>query len=705
MYLKNKLVSIALCAIVTAAGMFVAGNNTAYANPPQTTDPTIEQLQQMVNSLLAQIQQVIALIGQLKPRETCGNGICRFGETPATCPGDCAREARTDGYNHYCETFNNIKSGDVLELEYAQINDYYARYFMVSIDCPNAAGKRIYLKEGCETCVNGSGKYCYSGVGGSGRYVYKFTADLPGSHQICTWPSSDRESADSDNILTWKVKMSLKNTSCGNGVCETGIGETITNCAADCQKIQCSADLASDKCKLAGGFYTTGTGGCLIQNGQVTSCGVAPKCVCPAECVKENNTMGGETFTDANLQCCSGLEKVKIPTPSYNGTAVYYCRKPQISCTAEGNVLATGQSCCSGLKAINYSAQGSVSFLKQVCTNCGNGICGLGETNQNCPTDCDYNKLTCAQTCAQEGYPQNNSYCNNWTSIPGQSTNTCAAGEFGIGWTTDCNMAGANQNSGRTCCCNRQPSSFCGKTYNYDPSYNTAEVNNCKAAGGVIACSGSSQLSCYCNCNMTCKTDASQKSCLKYLAIDGSLRETNHSSICAKELQVFKGCDQSCKPIVECGSAPVCGDQSCDSGETAVSCPADCITQDTPPDLVVKDVFYQPACGLYVTYCNIGKTSNSQTFLIKTKSASGEYGGNYYYPFSIPAAGQCKTTGSMTIGLIGVQEGEIKEITATVDWQNTVREANDNNNTLAKTIQFIPAQGNCNYSPTESTYN
>jgi hypothetical protein len=51
---------------------------------------SIEQLRQIVNSLIQQIQQLIKLIAVLKPQETCGNGICRFCETATTCPADCS---------------------------------------------------------------------------------------------------------------------------------------------------------------------------------------------------------------------------------------------------------------------------------------------------------------------------------------------------------------------------------------------------------------------------------------------------------------------------------------------------------------------------------------------------------------------------------------------------------------------------------------
>jgi hypothetical protein len=96
--------------------------------------------------------------------------------------------------------------------------------------------------------------------------------------------------------------------------------------------------------------------------------------------------------------------------------------------------------------------------LPKKCAACGNGICGKGETNQNCPQDCKYEKLTCAQACAQEGYLASTSYCNSWTLPPGQSlASTCAANEFGIGTTQDCDKNKLTaQYSDTTCCCNKQ---------------------------------------------------------------------------------------------------------------------------------------------------------------------------------------------------------------------------------------------------------
>ena len=99
--------------------------------------------------------------------------------------------ATVDGYNHYCFSLSDIKAGTTIRFNYQKINDTsssYSRYFMIGIDCPEADGKNLQKSYGCENCVGG-GKYCYIG---SGYYnSYTFDSDLPGTHTICTWPSSE----------------------------------------------------------------------------------------------------------------------------------------------------------------------------------------------------------------------------------------------------------------------------------------------------------------------------------------------------------------------------------------------------------------------------------------------------------------------------------------------------------------------------------
>jgi len=188
----------------------------------------------------------------------CGNGTCGIGENKCNCPQDCDGNTAINGYNHYCVSFSDIKNGDIVKFDYIKTTDYYSRYFMIGIDCPDIDGKRVFLNNGCTVCANGTGKYCNIGTGGNGQYVYKFTNNLPGSHRICTWPSSDYERAGSSKILSWKVDSSLSRNTCGNGICESG--ESAITCAADCAPVPCTneCDVTGKKQCTANGFRTCG---------------------------------------------------------------------------------------------------------------------------------------------------------------------------------------------------------------------------------------------------------------------------------------------------------------------------------------------------------------------------------------------------------------------------------------------------------------
>jgi len=62
------------------------------------------------------------------------------------------------------------------------------------------------------------------------------------------------------------------------------------------------------------------------------------------------------------------------------------------ACAKEGEILneRIGQECCLGLKSIfNVGSSSSPSpDSMNICTKCGDGICGKGESGYNCPEDC-----------------------------------------------------------------------------------------------------------------------------------------------------------------------------------------------------------------------------------------------------------------------------------------------------------------------------
>lgn len=105
------------------------------------------------------------------------------------------------------------------------------------------------------------------------------------------------------------------------------------------------------------------------------------------------------------------------------------------------------------------------------------------------------------------------------------------------------------------------------------------------------------------------------------------------------------------------------------------------------PDLIVQDIYYDEPY-IRVRYCNIGSGTSTSDFLIKLKNnkTGQEYGGNPYYRFKVPQPGKCEVTGGYTPSLIGLSYGQFALVTAIIDWENRVVEANENNNLLTKTI-------------------
>ena len=91
----------------------------------------------------------------------------------------------------------------------------------------------------------------------------------------------------------------------------------------------------------------------------------------------------------------------------------------------------------------------------------------------------------------------------------------------------------------------------------------------------------------------------------------------------------------------------------------------------------------------YVTFCNNGMASSGAGFTIKlTNTASDEsFTSNALYPFAVPAAGTCATTGGFTCGLIGDPDcSQCVSVRASVDSDNSVAESDESNNDLTAKI-------------------
>lgn len=131
MCLKNKIVSIALGAVIALAGIFAIGNNIAQAEKltaTSTAGMNIEQMQQMIVKLQEQIAYIVQLLAKqkaicgnqvcetakgetknncladCKASPKCDNGRCEIGETPSTCPQDCFMGKNTSSCTNQCSS-------------------------------------------------------------------------------------------------------------------------------------------------------------------------------------------------------------------------------------------------------------------------------------------------------------------------------------------------------------------------------------------------------------------------------------------------------------------------------------------------------------------------------------------------------------------------------------------------------------------------
>lgn len=99
------------------------------------------------------------------------------------------------------------------------------------------------------------------------------------------------------------------------------------------------------------------------------------------------------------------------------------------------------------------------------------------------------------------------------------------------------------------------------------------------------------------------------------------------------------------------------------------------------PDLIITSIHKKEGKSYYyyIKYMNIGAPSRGD-FLISLSSARGQYPGNSYFRFPLPAPCLEKETGGITVGLVGVSETASVKLTAEIDWEKRVSESNEKNN-------------------------
>ncbi len=446
MNLKSKILVAGLAAIIAGGGIFTANINTAQAQTDGAlTDPTIAQLQQMVETLKQQIQQIIALIAQLKPLETCGNGFCRFGETAATCVADCGQPIT-----------NCAKEGE------------------------------IYSPQAGRCCGN--------------LISYLFNGREEERDGVCVQTQK-----------LWDNGYSFyKCINCGDGKCNSTIGENACNCAADCGKS--TSDNGKAKCLATGGAwkYSECIPGCgtpltkeerLINRSNHLACAsVCNKgniCECSSGkywASREEGCINKPAPVCGNSTCETGETATNCSTDCGNST----------SCAKEGEKINSSgfKKCCPELIADpgceNCSAD---SWTCRKPANCGNGTCETGETAINCPKDCQ-NGTTCktlwwsddtSKICQQKqfcgaymylGLKTYNTQSACQAALDAACSKECVAKGYALGG----NYCVANEEGVLEACCCAGSASKCGNGVCESETGETA--TNCSTDCGKKACYG-----------------------------------------------------------------------------------------------------------------------------------------------------------------------------------------------------------------------
>jgi len=484
MNLKNKIVAAVLCALIAGIGIFGTAGNNALAQTGGNTDQTIAQMMQMIETLQQQIQQIIQLIAQLKPQETCGNGICRFGETATSCPTDC-------GAPENCTAEGEIKKmrGPACCQGLTMVQNCGDGNIL---GCPNDGSSR------CTRCGNG--------VCGTGENSHNCTRD-------CGNPASDNGKAKcSATGGVWKY------SDCASDCIYNTEAERLAG-GKTCAKI-CLRDFI---CECASGkYWSSREEGCTLINetcGNGTCRFGETAASCPADC---NDCMIGFKTNE----CCACPQKISRSLIGTDGWVAYEKGKDYRALPKKENCAGILCSVCADINAIYQSN----------CASCGDGVCDDGETATNCPADCPATEnKTCSELCKFKGYAA--SRCNMWSTgtLYTASSVGCKAGEFNLGWTSDC-TPNRTSTGGRACCCEvKTPSTIIAPEICLKPLGSTVTATQkeaCAKVNGQIVCSN--------QCNYTTSADANH-----LLGTSGLATQPEFPGTCPGVTSCYCACGQS----------------------------------------------------------------------------------------------------------------------------------------------------------------
>jgi len=222
---------------------------------------------------------------------------------------------------------------------------------------------------------------------------------VPGPNVCCCYITAEKTQACISKTSCETEGSCISSCPCGGGTTTTttlpptcsctswsNVGCGQGGCASDqmYQTRSCTGTNCPATSQCAGPNY-----GSWVNQGCGASCGTST-CSATQQCQKKTDSYG---CAADQYQCVSAVECGGTTT-----TTIYGTTTTTLPCLAEGQsgaIVPNHPVCCAGLTYSSCDAPDSNNVCPFdrcaggfFCTNCGNGVCGLGENKCNCPQDC-----------------------------------------------------------------------------------------------------------------------------------------------------------------------------------------------------------------------------------------------------------------------------------------------------------------------------
>ena len=331
---------------------------------------------------------------------------------------------------------------------------------------------------------------------------------------------------------------------------------------------------AEAKCVATGGSWTYSecSNGCVPDTKQERLDRIKNPVACDASCHKD--------------YVCS------CPSGRYWASREEGCILNQAqSCAQEGGVISTEGACCGKLQklALMKNLDGGCKVTQQgfVCADCGNGVCGPGENECNCPQDCTQNIV--GGQCSYKEFP-GKCTIENPASSDGVNYVFMPSGSVDISGTF---LTSANQINPYTGFTTSRPSQVIeiGRSYDCTLKVETrgtctpiiAEFTPINCGNGI--CDITETVA---NCPKDCKGPGAitqNKCAVDADCVSDGFRHCYNKvwlEIATKNaprlpVAICTGaCILPCKCLNSVCVLASCGNGTCDLGETEANCPQDC---------------------------------------------------------------------------------------------------------------------------------